>query len=1118
MRKHANRKALRMNSNTSEIIKRVNIGENSKEEQYKIPHLLDIQKSSYFAFVGSDGAKALCIDCDFGLFSGENSRTDGAYRRIIEEYFQEWRLKFSETGEAVPRLATAEEIGEFKKESSASDGEPARRSVWIELSDGLEAIENAKKKGTTYAAHILAWIAFEEKAGKPEDGGQGKELQIKQCEICQIPAMTPWGTFIVNGIERVVFARLTKLPGLYFVRDDKDGVSAIIFTEKGIRLTIVRERQWSGEGLDNVSYAVYQGKGKNRKFREELTVVLNTPENELDPDFRQKCCKTLEKEWFLIGAFGRESLVSKEIGKDKKNQKFLDPEDLQDIAKKLDSMAENAEVYPFDDLNQLTSKRAVLSGEFVGDLLICSLRKQRYKIQKSIREFMADDEKYCLSGRITQDIFRTFSRSTYVQYLDETNLLAEISQKRKIAIVSEKGYGGGKNIPEEMRHVQRSHYGRVCPVETPEGEKVGVVTTFAQMAVVDEKGIIRTPYLKPGEKDNLEYLSASEEKDEKILSFGAKDKKACECESPYQECRIKYQDDMWGLPHPVTVSLDEANGGIGGFYRDLIPGQMLSPASALIPFIEHDDGHRALMGAKMQCQAVPLLHPEAPFVGTGMEKRIVRESMVVPRAGHSGKISYVDGKKIRISYESPEGSSHFEEVELKSFESTRGKGCKHFRPIVEVGDPVSEGDVLADGYSSEKGELAIGANLLAAYMCWDGYNFEDGIVISDRLVKEDVLSSIHFHKVVIDVRGFVDVTEGSEKTLGYEDEGTEYETFVNVPGITDELKKSFQYSGENKGAVKVGTYVKPGDILVAKKRAVKAENLSRQTLLLSAVWRAVYDKDFFASEYEWVNTSGRVPEGIEGVVVHVRPTKNPSEGIRFSYTFTIAQKRCVQVGDKLAGRHGNKGVISKIVKASEMPYLPDGTPIDIILNPLGVPSRLNFGQLYECALGWAAKYGVQWNSNGWHSPDENAALPAYFACPSFDGPTLEKIKDALNVTNEHLDHLSGDNRVFTNHMDDEKGKLILRDGRTGKKFDNPVTVGYVYMMKLNHMVDDKVHARSAGSHYSIKEQPLKGRAAHGGQRLGEMEFWALESYGAYDLAREFLTAKSDHIRGRKSYY
>src|SRR4051794_19835481 len=662
-----------------------------------------------------------------------------------------------------------------------------------------------------------------------------------------------------------------------------------------------------------------------------------------------------------------------------------------------------------------------------------------------------------------------FGSSQLSQFMDQTNSLSGLTHRRRLSAL---GAGGltRERAPIEVRDVHTTHYGRMCPIETPEGPNIGLIGSLSSYATVSEYGFIQAPYRRVVDgapTEDIVYLDASKEEKYVIAQANAEIDKGGQLVSPVLVRR------RGGEPDQVDAGVVD--------YMDVAPEQIVSVATALIPFLEHNDANRALMGSNMQRQAVPLMITQAPYVGTGLEYRAAVDTGDVVIAREAGKVAYVDADRVVV-----EGQSGARSYELvKYFRSNQGT-LIHQKPIVYLGQEVVEGEVMADGSSTDTGELALGKNLLVAFMSWEGYNFEDAIILSERIVKDDVLTSIHIHEYEIEARS---------TKLGAE------EITRDIPNRSEESLKDL----DDRGIVRIGAEVKSGDLLVGKVTPKGETELTAEEKLIRAIFKE--------KAREVRDTSLKVPHGEGGKVIDVKTFSREngddlSPGVNELVRVYVATKRKIAEGDKLAGRHGNKGVISKIVPEEDMPYLEDGRPVDCILNPLGVPSRMNIGQILETHLGWAAAHGGE---------DQE---PTFIATPVFDGATPEQVDEALVSYQEtHLDDGIG----LTIDADDNhgrkcSGRAVLHNGRTGEEYDRKITVGYLYVLKLLHLVDDKIHARSTGPYSLVTQQPLGGKAQFGGQRFGEMEVWALEAYGAAYTLQEMLTVKSDDTVGRVKAY
>ena len=746
-----------------------------------------------------------------------------------------------------------------------------------------------------------------------------------------------------------------------------------------------------------------------------------------------------------------------------------------------------------DEYEHFGNRRLRTVGELVQDAFRIGLAR----MERVIRERLTTEDADAIQPAalvnirpVVAALKEFFGSSQLSQFMDQTNSLSGLTHRRRLSAL---GAGGltRERAPIEVRDVHPTHYGRMCPIETPEGPNIGLMGSLASFATVDEFGFVRSPYRKvvDGRVTNeIVHLDASEEEAEII------DKKTgqarvitiAQANAPLDSATGKFVSDTVLARTRAGADVIEASPDQVD-YMDVSPTQIFSVATALIPFLEHDDANRALMGSNMQRQAVPLLVAEAPYVGTGMEFRSAVDTGDVEMALRPGRVSHVDANRIVIDV----GGGESDIYELTKFTRSNQGTLIHQKPIVDVGDKVDEGTVLADGSSTDHGELALGRNLLVAFMSWEGYNFEDAIVISERVVKDDLLSSIHIEEYEVDAR---------TTKLGDE------EITRDIPNRSEESLKDL----DDRGIVRIGAEVNSGDLLVGKVTPKGETELTAEEKLIRAIFKE--------KAREVRDTSLKVPHGEGGKVIDVKTFSRESNdelppSVNELVRVYVAKKRKIAEGDKLAGRHGNKGVISKIVPEEDMPYLEDGTPVDVVLNPLGVPSRMNIGQVLECHLGWAAHRG--WQADGTHING-----PARVASPVFDGATLQEIDELLIKSSES----DPDNPVrFKVDLDEPSGrrcsgKVWLHDGRNGERFDNKVTIGYMYILKLLHLVDDKIHARSTGPYSLVTQQPLGGKAQFGGQRFGEMEVWALEAYGAAYTLQEMLTIKSDDTVGRVKAY
>ena len=704
-----------------------------------------------------------------------------------------------------------------------------------------------------------------------------------------------------------------------------------------------------------------------------------------------------------------------------------------------------------DDIDHLGNRRI----RCVGELLQNQFRIGLTRLERVVRERMTIQDLDVVTPQtlintkpITSSIREFFGSSQLSQFMDQTNPLSELTHKRRISALGPGGLSR-ERAGFEVRDIHYTHYGRLCPIESPEGPNVGLISALSSFATINEYGFIETPYRKVDHEtekvtDEVVYMPADEE--DKYIIAQASEPLDKNGKFVNDKIKVRMREEI------TMVDKDRVD------FVDVSPKQLVSVAAAMIPFVEHDDAKRSLMGANMQRQAVPLLMPEAPIVGTGMEYRAAKDSGITVTAKNAGVVEKVTGNEITVRNNKDELDTY----KLRKFKRTNGGTCINQRPVVSRGEKVKAGDILADGPATKNGEMALGRNVLIAFTTWEGYNYEDAVLISERLVKEDVYTSIHIEEYDCECR---------DTKLGPE------EITRDIPNVGDDVLKDL----DENGIIRIGAEVRPGDILVGKVTPKGETELTAEERLLRAI--------FGEKAREVRDTSLRVPHGEAGTIVDVKifTRENSDElgpGVNQVIRCYIAQKRKISVGDKMAGRHGNKGVISRILPEEDMPFMPDGTPVDIVLNPLGVPSRMNLGQVLEVHLGMAAKL------LGWK-----------VATPVFDGATDEEIRELFRKAGYR-----------------EDGKTTLYDGRTGDPFDHPVTVGVMYMLKLHHLVDDKIHARSTGPYSLVTQQPLGGKAQFGGQRFGEMEVWALEAYGAAYTLQEMLTVKSDDTVGRVKTY
>jgi DNA-directed RNA polymerase subunit beta len=1006
-------------------------------------------------------------------------------------------------------------------------------------------IQECREKDLTYQVPLTATVRFVNK-----DTGEIREQRVFMGDV---PMMTDWGTFIINGTERVIVTQLVRSPGAYLM-EPKDPTKQV-FTAN----LMPSRGSWLEVEIDKKG-AVYARIDRKRKLpvttllralpREDPTTgfVLDTTSNEAilalfdgsvyiantlerDPSTREEEAlievfkkqrpgepPTLENARNLLRAlfFDPKRYDLTRVGRYKLNQRLgvsvpedvrvLTTEDIVALVRKLvelparlgvpedsrDYAADAAQLSrdpirgELDEYEDFGNRRLRTPGELIQE----AFRVGLYRMERVVRERMTTEDVDTITPQtiinirpVVAALKEFFGSSQLSQFMDQTNTLAGLTHRRRLNSL---GAGGltRERAPIEVRDVHPTHYGRMCPIETPEGPNIGLIGSLASYATVSEFGFIRTPYrvVRNGKvTDEIVYLDAAEERQYTIAQASEPvDPKTGKLLNEQVLCRSREGEAVLVSPQDVD-------------YMDVSPAQIVSVATALIPFLEHNDANRALMGANMQRQAVPLMIPQAPLVGTGLEYRAAVDTGDVVLSRSDGTVVDVDAEHIVV-----EGRGTREEYRLTKFMRSNQGTLIHQKPVVRLGDKVRKGDVLADGSSTDGGELALGANLLVAFMPWEGYNFEDAIVISERLVRDDVLSSIHIHEYEIDARS---------TKLGDE------EITRDIPNRSEESLANL----DERGVVRIGAEVGSGDLLVGKVTPKGETELTAEEKLIRAIFKE--------KAREVRDTSLKVPHGEGGKVIGVKTFSRDAgddlpPGVNELVRVYVAKKRKIAEGDKLAGRHGNKGVIAKIVPEEDMPFLEDGRSVDVVLNPLGVPSRMNIGQILETHLGWAAAHGV-FEDGGQVNPRApiNAPDPRAVASPVFDGATPGDVDDALVAA------ASSGRTGVTMRVDESAprgmrctGKVTLYDGKTGEPFDQEVTVGFMYIMKLLHLVDDKIHARSTGPYSLVTQQPLGGKAQFGGQRFGEMEVWALEAYGSAYTLQEMLTIKSDDTIGRVKAY
>jgi DNA-directed RNA polymerase subunit beta len=761
---------------------------------------------------------------------------------------------------------------------------------------------------------------------------------------------------------------------------------------------------------------------------------------------------------------------------------ILTKEDVLATMNYLLKLARQEEGYDTDDIDHFGNRRL----RSVGELIQNQVRIGLSRMERVVRERMTTQDVEAITPQtlinirpVVAAIKEFFGASQLSQFMDQTNPLSGLRHKRRVSALGPGGLSR-ERAGFEVRDVHSSHYGRMCPIETPEGPNIGLIGSLATYARINEFGFIETPYrkvVKGQVTDQIDYLTADEEDRQVIAQANAPLDNKMKFVNELVLCRSKGGDVREVTPAEVD-------------YMDVSPRQIVSVTAAMIPFLEHDDANRALMGTNMQAQSVPLLRSDSPYVGTGLEAKAARDAGDIVIADSDGIVVEVAADRIIIKTGDNKLEKHF----LRKFVRTNQGTCYNQKPIVEEGQEVVANQVIADGPCTDQGEMALGQNLLVAFMSWEGFNYEDAIILSDRLVKQDVLTSIHIEEHEVDAR---------DTKLGAE------EITRDIPNVSEEVLANL----DERGVIRIGAEVNPGDVLVGKVTPKGETELTPEERLLRAI--------FGEKAREVRDTSLKVPHGEVGRIIGVRTFSREDgdempPGVNELVRVYVAQKRKISDGDKLAGRHGNKGVISKILPVEDMPFLADGTPVDIVLNPLGVPSRMNVGQVLETHLGWVAANGweydtkPEWFDNlGWGADMKSYPSNRKLATPVFDGCREDELISLLDNTRPNRD---GDQLV------DKTGKATVFDGRTGEPIDQPITVGYMYILKLLHLVDDKIHARSTGPYSMITQQPLGGKAQFGGQRFGEMEVWALEAYGAAYALQELLTVKSDDVLGRVKVY
>ncbi|MDP9219210.1 MAG: DNA-directed RNA polymerase subunit beta [Actinomycetota bacterium] len=1043
-------------------------------EPLEVPNLLALQTESFDWLVGNDDWRA--------RVAGDDTAAAGLEEILLE----------------------ISPIEDFSGSMSLSFSNPRFEEV-------KAPVEECKEKDLTYSAPLFVTAEF--------TNNTTGEIKSQTVFMGDFPMMTPKGTFIINGTERVVVSQLVRSPGVYFDKQpdktsDKDVSSSKVIPSRGAWLEFdVDKRDTVGVRID-------------RKRRQPVTVLLKAlgwTEDRIREHFAwsESIQATLEKDHIasqdeaLLDIYRklrpgepptRESAQTlldnlffnskrydlAKVGRYKVNKKLgvslptnqgtLTEDDVLKTIEYVVRLHEGQEGYEADDIDHFGNRRL----RTVGELIQNQVRVGLSRMERVVRERMTTQDVEAITPQtlinirpVVASIKEFFGTSQLSQFMDQTNPLAGLTHKRRLSALGPGGLSR-ERAGFEVRDVHPSHYGRMCPIETPEGPNIGLIGSLSTFARVNAFGFVETPYRKVTSgrvTDQIDYLTADEE-DRHVI---AQANEPLDTKGKFVNARVLVRRKGGEVDYLEPDAVD---------FMDVSPRQMVSVATAMIPFLEHDDANRALMGANMQRQAVPLLRSESPLVGTGMEARAAQDAGDVVIAEKAGVVEELCADFISVMHDDGTRRTYL----LHKFRRSNQGTCINQRPIVTDGDRVEAGQVIADGPCTDEGEMALGKNLLVAFMPWEGHNYEDAIILSQRLVQDDVLTSIHIEEHEVDAR---------DTKLGAE------EITRDIPNVAEEVLADL----DERGIIRIGADVTPGDILVGKVTPKGETELTPEERLLRAI--------FGEKAREVRDTSLKVPHGESGKIIGVSVFSRDegaelSPGVNELVRVYVAQKRKIQDGDKLAGRHGNKGVIAKILPQEDMPFLEDGTPVDIVLNPLGVPGRMNVGQVLETHLGWVAKSGwevggadTDWKKRLKTIGANESPAGTNTATPVFDGAREEEITGLLGSTLPNRDG----NRLVA-----DTGKATLFDGRSGEPYPAPIAVGYIYILKLLHLVDDKIHARSTGPYSMITQQPLGGKAQFGGQRFGEMECWAMQAYGAAYALQELLTIKSDDVLGRVKVY
>lgn len=1078
-------------------------------EPLALPQLLSLQTDSFDWLIGNEAHKARI---EARIAAGG----DATFKSGLEEIFEE-----------------ISPIEDFSETMSLSFENPV-------FYDPKYTVDECKEKDLTYSAPLYVSAEF--------TNNETGEIKGQTVFMGDFPLMTPKGTFVINGTERVVVSQLVRSPGVYFERtadktSDKDIYTAKLIPSRGAWLEFeIDKRDMVGVRLDrkrkqNVTVllkalqAIAEDTGEAYDYdavmadlRQYESIQLteekdNTsgPDDALldiyrklrpgEPPTREAALTLLKNYYFNpkrydLAKVGRYK-VNKKLGQHEAfDQQTMTIADMVATIKYIVQLHNGDEFVTAiggevrkdadgkdlpvsaDDIDHFGNRRM----RTVGELIQNQLRTGLARMERVVRERMTTQDVEAITPQslinirpVVAALKEFFGTSQLSQFMDQTNPIAGLTHKRRLSALGPGGLSRDR-AGMEVRDVHPSHYGRMCPIETPEGPNIGLIGSLASYGRINPFGFVETPYRKVDGgtvTDQIDYLTADDEDRYVIAQANA----ALDKNNKFVEDRVLVRQRNGEV---AEVPADEVD------YMDVSPRQMVSVATALIPFLEHDDANRALMGANMQRQAVPLIRSDSPIVGTGIEFRAAVDAGDVVVATKAGVVKSVSADLV----ETMDDDGGYSSYRLAKFKRSNQGTCINQRPLVEAGDRLEVGSPIADGPCTDNAEMALGTNLLVAFMPWEGHNYEDAIILSQRLVQEDVLTSIHIEEHEVDAR---------DTKLGPE------EITRDIPNVSEEMLADL----DERGIIRIGAEVRDGDLLVGKVTPKGETELTPEERLLRAI--------FGEKAREVRDTSMKVPHGETGTVIGVRVFDREEgdelpPGVNQLVRVYVAQKRKISVGDKLAGRHGNKGVIAKILPVEDMPFMEDGTPVDVVLNPLGVPRRMNIGQILELHLGWLGKQGWHIDADlknedwaqrltaiGADQADPNTKL----ATPVFDGAREDEITGLLGQTLPNRDGV---------RMVKETGKAHLFDGRSGEPFKDPVSVGYMYILKLHHLVDDKIHARSTGPYSMITQQPLGGKAQFGGQRFGEMEVWAMEAYGAAYALQELLTIKSDDVPGRVKVY